>query len=84
MATPEFDLRQADVVRAEMAALTQHIQCMLSELDSQVRGSLPEWASEAREAYEAGKTKWDAAAAKLPEALGRVDVALAEISDATR
>ncbi|MDT7726520.1 MAG: hypothetical protein QOI21_3096 [Actinomycetota bacterium] len=81
MATYKFNFQQADVVRDDMAAITKNIQNMLTDLDSQVRGSLQEWTSDARESYDASKLKWDAAAAKMPEALGRAEMALAEISN---
>jgi WXG100 family type VII secretion target len=63
-----------------MAGVTRSIQNQLVELDSQVRGSLQEWTSDAREAYNVSKATWDAAAAKLPEALSRAEHALGEIT----
>lgn len=74
MSTP-FDLPPIDGVRDDMCAVTDDIRSLLADLDQQARGGLREWPSDAREAYEAGKLKWDAAAAKMSEALGRAEQA---------
>jgi uncharacterized protein YukE len=70
------DFRHAAGVHDDMSAITHDIQDLLADLDQRVRGGLPDWTSDAREAYDAGKLKWDTAAAKMPEALSRAERAL--------
>jgi uncharacterized protein YukE len=78
--TYTFNFSLAEGTCSDMASITSSIHAMLTDLEQEVQGSLPEWTTEARDAYNVSKAKWDAAAAKMPEALGRVQLALAEIS----
>lgn len=64
-----------------MGHITQNVREMLDQLDADVRGGLPDWTSEARNEYEASKLRWDAAAARMPESLGRAQMALGQIID---
>lgn len=76
----QFNFAMADATRDNMAAITRNLQTMLQDLDTQVRSSLQEWTSDARLAYDQSKAKWDAAAARMPEALVRAETTLQEIS----
>ena len=78
--TCTFNFQIADSVRDNMAACTRALLDQLHDLDTMARNSLASWDGAAREAYEAHKAKWDAAAAKMPEALGRTESALNKIS----
>lgn len=75
-----YAFRLAEGTCGDMSAITADIQRMLADLGHEVEGGLDEWTPEAREAYHASKAKWEAAAAKMPEALSRAEAALAEIS----
>jgi WXG100 family type VII secretion target len=64
-----------------MGSITQNIKGMLDELDRNVRSSLQDWTSDAKDAYEASKLKWDAAAAQMPTSLAAAQTALGQIID---
>ena len=76
-----FNFSMADQVRDHMASINNEIHSMLSTLDGDVRKSLASWESGAREAYDAAKLQWDAAAGRMPASLGRAEQALSAISD---
>jgi WXG100 family type VII secretion target len=78
--TYTFNFSLAEGTCSDMSTITSNIQNMLTDLEQEVQGSLQEWTSDARDAYNVSKAKWDAAAAKMPEALGRAQNALTEIS----
>lgn len=78
--TCAFNFQIADSVRDNMAAYTRAVLDQLAELDALARGGLAGWDDAAREAYAVHKANWDAAAARMPEALGRAESALNEIS----
>ncbi|MGH3431425.1 MAG: WXG100 family type VII secretion target [Thermocrispum sp.] len=75
-----FDFTMAEAVAGHMAQITKQIQTMLEDLHSEVQGSLAEWESSAREAYNVAKAEWDAAAARMPDALAKGQAALTQIS----
>jgi WXG100 family type VII secretion target len=64
-----------------MGHITTNIKDMLDELDRNVRSSLQDWTSDARNAYEASKLEWDAAAAQMPTSLAAAQTALGQIID---
>ncbi|HWO66823.1 MAG TPA: WXG100 family type VII secretion target [Umezawaea sp.] len=75
-----FSFQIADSVRDNMAACTRAVLDQLAELDTMAQSSLAGWDGAAREAYAAHRAGWESAAAKMPEALGRAEAALNEIS----
>jgi len=78
--TYTFNFQIAGSVCDNMAAYTRAMLDQLSDLNTMAQNSLASWDGTAREAYTAHKAKWDAAAAKMPEALGRAESALTEIT----
>lgn len=78
--TYTFNFQTADSVRDSMAAYTKAMLDQLNDLNTMAQNSLASWDGAAREAYMVHKTNWDSAAAKMPEALGRAEAALNEIS----
>jgi WXG100 family type VII secretion target len=76
-----FDFVAADATRDSMGSITRNISTVLHDLDAQVQTTLQNWTSDAREAYNASKAKWDQAAAMMPQALARADATLVQISD---
>lgn len=76
-----FNFAMADGVRDHMASITRQLIDMLESLHNDVSTSLASWESGAREQYNLAKADWDAAAAKMPEALGRAEVVLSEITN---
>lgn len=78
--TCTFNFQIADSVRDSMAACTRAVLDQLDDLDTLARNSLAGWDSATREAYAVHKANWDAAAARMPEALGRAESALHELS----
>lgn len=81
MSEYQFNFALADETRDNMAMITNRIHTLLEDLNSEVQTSLANWESGARDAYNAAKAEWDAAAARMPAALGRAEVALSSISD---
>jgi uncharacterized protein YukE len=75
-----FNFQIADSVRDSMATYTKALLDQLDDLDTLARNSLAGWDDAAREAYAVHKANWDAAAARMPEALGRAESALNELS----
>jgi WXG100 family type VII secretion target len=76
-----FDFNMADGVRDHMASITKNIISLLENLHNEVSSSLASWESGARDEYNRAKQEWDAAAAQMPQSLGRAEQALAEISN---
>jgi len=81
MSQYQFNFALADETRDNMAMVTNRIHSLLEDLNAEVQTSLANWESGARDEYNAAKLEWDAAAARMPAALGRAEVALASISD---
>lgn len=75
-----FNFQIADSVRDSMAACTKAVLDQLEDLDAMARNSMVGWDGAAREAYAVHKASWDDAVARMPEALGRAESALNEIS----
>ncbi|HEX6346746.1 WXG100 family type VII secretion target [Umezawaea sp.] len=75
-----FSFQIADSVRDNMAACTRAVLDQLAELNTTAQSGLAGWDGAARDAYAAHKANWDSAAARMPEALGRAEAALNEIS----
>ncbi|MEU2778028.1 WXG100 family type VII secretion target [Streptomyces sp. NPDC007162] len=80
MTTYQVSFEQMEFVGGEMDAITQQIQRTLTDLDDGSKQSLAEWSSDARDAYNIAKAKWDAAAAEMQkqavaarQALGHID-----------
>ncbi|MCS7475964.1 WXG100 family type VII secretion target [Umezawaea endophytica] len=78
--TYAFNFQIADSVRDTMASCTRAVLDQLDDLDTMATSSMAGWDGAAREAYAVHKANWDSAAARMPEALGRVEAALHEIS----
>jgi uncharacterized protein YukE len=78
--THTFNFQIADSVRDTMATCTRALLDQLEDLDTMARNDLANWDAAAREAYAVHKANWDKAAAEMPEALGRAESALTEIS----
>jgi len=78
--TCAFNFQIADSVRDNMATYTKAMLDQLDDLHAMAQNSLASWDDAAREAYLVRKANWDNAAAKMPEALGRAESALNEIS----
>ncbi|MET0135510.1 MAG: WXG100 family type VII secretion target [Kibdelosporangium sp.] len=64
-----------------LGQITTSIKTSLDDLDVKVRGALHLWDGAARDAYNAAKAEWDAAAARMPEALGRAQQSLMSIHE---
>ena len=77
----DFSFSAADATRDQMAAITLRMQAMLQELDNNVKGSLQQWTSAARDQYNISQAKWNAAANEMPKCLNRAELALNEISN---
>ena len=80
MTTYQVSLDQMEFVGGEMDTITKQIQRTLQELDDGSKQSLSQWSSDARDAYNVAKAKWDAAAAAMQaqaaaatQALGHID-----------
>ncbi|MFF7191378.1 WXG100 family type VII secretion target [Streptomyces sp. NPDC008222] len=58
---------QMEFVAGEMDGITKQIQQTLSNLDDAAKQNLAEWTSDARDAYNAAKAVWDAAAQRMQQ-----------------
>ncbi|MEU9348160.1 WXG100 family type VII secretion target [Streptomyces sp. NPDC048278] len=80
MTTYQVGLEQMEFVGGEMDSITKQISQALTDLDDGSKQSLAQWSSDARDAYNSAKAKWDAAAAAMQaqaaaatQALGHID-----------
>ncbi|KOG90077.1 WXG100 family type VII secretion target [Streptomyces sp. NPDC057654] len=67
MTTYQVSLQQMEFVGGEMAAISKQIQQTLADLDDGAKQNLAQWSSDARQAYDVAKAKWDAAAAAMQQ-----------------
>jgi WXG100 family type VII secretion target len=81
MATYTINMGNVAAVAEEMGAIAQQIQGQLEELDSATRVHLAEWTSNARDAYNVAKAKWDAAAAQMVVQAQNAQNSLGQITD---
>ncbi len=80
MTTYTVSHQQMEFVGGEMDAIAKSIHTTLTNLEAAANQSLAHWSSDARDAYNVAKRKWDAAAAQMQQqaqtavqALGTVD-----------
>ncbi|MBY8886056.1 WXG100 family type VII secretion target [Streptomyces sp. PTM05] len=80
MTTYSVSHQQMQYVGGEMETITRNIQSTLTNLDDAAKQNLAQWSSDARDAYNVAKAKWDAAAAQMQhqaqtatQALGTID-----------
>jgi uncharacterized protein YukE len=69
----------AQQVCDDMAVVTANIRGFLDDLDSRLRLAMHDWTSEAREEYDAARTRWNAAAALMPVAVRRARDTLEQV-----
>jgi WXG100 family type VII secretion target len=81
MTTYQVSLEQMDFVKGEMAKITGQLQQTLADLDDGTKVHLAQWSSDARDAYNAAKAKWDAAASDMQAQLGVATKAVGDIGD---
>ncbi|GAA1909017.1 WXG100 family type VII secretion target [Streptantibioticus ferralitis] len=81
MTSYQVSLEQMDFVKGEMDSITKQIQQTLSDLDDGAKQRLAEWSSDARDAYNVAKAKWDAAAADMQNQLATATVAVGNIGE---
>ncbi|MGW7578910.1 WXG100 family type VII secretion target [Streptomyces sp. NPDC054765] len=67
MTTYQVSLEQMSFVEGEMQTIARQIQQTLSELEASSKSSLAHWSSDARDAYNIAKAKWDEAAAAMQQ-----------------
>jgi ESAT-6 family protein len=82
MATYTVNMSNVQAVAEEMGAIARYIQGLLEELDNGALQNLSEWTSSARDAYNAAKAKWDAAAAQMVVQANNAQNSLSQINDA--
>jgi WXG100 family type VII secretion target len=81
MTTYSVQQAQMEQVGGEMLSITQSLQTTLSNLDDAAKQNLAQWSSDARDAYNAAKAKWDQAAAEMQQQLGAATKALGTIGE---
>jgi WXG100 family type VII secretion target len=81
MATYTVNMSNVQEVANEMNAISQQIQNMLSDLNSQVQANLSQWSSAARDAYSAAQAKWNAAAQDMSVQAAKASASLGSIND---
>jgi WXG100 family type VII secretion target len=84
MATYSVSFEKMDFVHSEMESITKQIQQTLADLDDESKQRLAEWTTDARDAYNRAKAKWDAAAADMQRQALAAQVALGQIGDSYR
>lgn len=81
MATYTVNMSNVQEVAAQMGVIAQHIQNLLVDLDDGSKQNLAEWTSDARDAYNIAKAKWDAAASQMVDQANRAQNSLGQIND---
>jgi len=81
MTSYQVSLEQMAFVEGEMRSITTKIQSTLSDLDDAAKQHLAEWSSDARDAYNLAKAKWDAAADQMAVQLGQATTAVGNIGE---
>jgi len=81
MATYTVNMTNVQEVASEMNTISQQIQTMLSDLNSQVQGNLNQWSSAARDAYNVAQAKWNAACQDMVVQAARASASLSSIND---
>ncbi|MFD7917710.1 WXG100 family type VII secretion target [Streptomyces sp. NPDC059740] len=81
MTTYQVSLQQMEFVGGEMDAIAKQIQQTLTELDDASKQNLSQWSSDAREAYNVAKAKWDAAAAAMQQQAAKATASLGNIGE---
>ena len=81
MTSYQVSLEQMAFVEGEMQSITAKVQSTLSDLDDASKQHLAEWNSDARDAYNLAKAKWDAAATEMAAQLGKATSAVANIGE---
>ena len=76
------NLSNVQEVADQMGVLAGKISGALSLLESELQSTLADWTSDARDAYNVAKAKWDAAAAEMPQQAARAQSSLSQIHDA--
>lgn len=79
MTTYTVNVSQLAEIAGEMGQIARNIQSHLEELDNASLQNLAEWTSAARDAYNAAKAKWDAAAADMVTQAANAQASLATI-----
>ncbi len=82
MTTYTVNMSNVQAVADEMAAISQQINAMLQELEANAQSHLANWTSNARDAYNTAKIKWDAAAGDMAVQAQSAQSALSQINDA--
>ncbi|MEU4746406.1 WXG100 family type VII secretion target [Actinosynnema sp. NPDC023658] len=80
MTSYTFDQRMADQARDQMAEISTRLRTKLAEMHEQVMSTLQEWDGPSRDQYQVAKSKWDAAANRMPHSLNAAEVALQNIT----
>jgi WXG100 family type VII secretion target len=81
MTSYQVSLEQMAFVEGEMKSITDQLTSTLNDLDDASKQHLAEWSSDARDAYNLAKAKWDAAATQMVSQLGTASGAVSEIGD---
>jgi WXG100 family type VII secretion target len=81
MATYTVNMSNVQEVAQEMNTISQQLQTMLSDLNTQVQANLSQWSSAARDAYTTAQTKWNAAAQDMSVQAAKASASLSSIND---
>jgi WXG100 family type VII secretion target len=81
MTSYQVSLEQMAFVEGEMRATTDRLKVTLTDLDDAAKQHLAEWSSDARDAYNQAKAKWDAAAGQMVVELGQASGAVGQIGE---
>ncbi|HEY3869636.1 MAG TPA: WXG100 family type VII secretion target [Actinocrinis sp.] len=81
MTTYTVNMSNVAAVAEEMGSIAQYIQGLLDDLDNSSKMNLAEWTSNARDAYNVAKAKWDAAAAQMVVQANNAQNSLGQIND---
>jgi WXG100 family type VII secretion target len=81
MTTYTVQMQQVDYIVGEMNSITQKLNQTLQTLDDQAKMNLSQWSSDAMQAYQVQKARWDAAAAEMTTLAARATSELGEINN---
>jgi WXG100 family type VII secretion target len=81
MATYTVNMSNVQEVATEMNTISQQIQNMLSDLNTQVQANLSQWSSSARDAYNTAQIQWNTAAQEMSMQAAKASASLGSIND---
>jgi uncharacterized protein YukE len=81
MTTYSVQMNQVNDIVGEMAAITQKIQQMVSDLDNHSKVNLQNWSADSKDVYTQVQVQWDNAAQDMTAKVGQATSMLGTINE---